>query len=106
MRPEAMVQVKLQQLTEGQDEIGQPVTTWADVATIGADIRHLSGIESVKAGSETSTVKASIRILYRVGVTAGMRIVRGTTAYNITAVLPDVGKKRHVDLVCEVINGQ
>lgn len=98
--------VTIQHLTSDQDEIGQPVTTWADVATVWADIRHISGIEAVKADATASTVRASIRIRYRTDVNAGMRVLHGSTVYNITAVLPDVAKKQYVDLVCEVINGQ
>lgn len=98
--------VTIQHLTADQDEIGQPDTTWADVATVWADIRHISGIEAVKADSTASTVKASIRIRYRTGINAGMRLLHGSTVYNIIAVLPDVAKKQHIDLVCEVINGQ
>lgn len=98
--------VTIQQIGTTQDEIGQTVTGWEDVATVSADIRYLNGIERLKADSSTSLAKASIRIRYREGINAGMRIVHGTTAYNIAAVLPDVGKKQHVDLVCEVINGQ
>jgi SPP1 family predicted phage head-tail adaptor len=97
--------VKLQQLTSGQDEIGQPVQTWSDVATVWADIRHLSGLEVVKADSPASVVKASIRIRYRTGINAGMRVLHGATAYNITAVLPDEAKKQYTDLACEVVNG-
>lgn len=97
--------VTIQQLTEGQDEIGQPVTTWADVASVYADIRHQNGLEAIKGDAPTSIVKASIRIRYRDDVTAGMRVLHGSTAYNITAVLPDAAKKAHVDLACEVGNG-
>lgn len=95
--------VTIQQLTAGQDEIGQPVTTWSDVATAWANIRHISGIEAVRADSFASIVKVSIRIRYRVGINAGMRILHDSTAYNITAVLPDEGKKQYADLVCEVV---
>lgn len=94
--------VTLQQQSEEFDELGQPLTTWTDVATIWADIRNMGGIESIKADATASVVKSSIRIRYRTGVTAGMRVLHGSTAYNITAVLPDVSGKRFVDLVCEV----
>lgn len=94
--------VTIQQQTAGQDEIGQPMT-WADVATLWADIRHLSGMEAAKAGTVASTVKASIRFRYRVGINAGMRVLHGSTIYNIAAVMPDAAKKAYVDLVCEIV---
>ena len=95
--------VTLQALVEGQDEIGQPVTAWADLATVWADIRHQSGSEAIKANAETSIVKASIRIRRRTDVTAAMRVVHGATVYEIKAVLPDEQSRDKMDLVCEVV---
>lgn len=95
--------VTLQQPSTATDELGQPIPGWTDVATLWADIRLKSGLESIKAGSPVSTVQASIRIRYRAGINAGMRIVHNLTAYNITAVQPDVGGREFVDLVAEVV---
>ena len=85
------------------DEIGQPIPGWTDVATLWADIRMKSGLESIKAGAPVSVVQASIRVRYRAGITAGMRVVHNLQAYNIVAVLPDVGAREYIDLVCEVV---
>ena len=87
-----------------QDELGQPNPGWTDVATVWADIRMKSGLESIKAGAPVSVVQASIRVRYRAGITAGMRVVHNLQAFNIVAVLPDVGGREYVDLVCEVVN--
>ena len=87
-----------------QDELGQPIPGWTDVATLWADIRMKSGLESIKAGAPVSVVQASIRVRYRAGITAGMRIVHNLQAFNITAVLPDVGGREYVDLVAEVVS--
>jgi SPP1 family predicted phage head-tail adaptor len=62
-----------------------------------------SGLEAIKAGASVSVVQASIRVRYRAGITAGMRIVHNLQAYNITAVMPDVGGREYVDLVAEVV---
>lgn len=97
-------QVKIQQLTQIKDEIGQPINEWQDVATVWANIRHMSGTEAIKADAPTSTVRASIRIRYRAGIDAGMRVLHGSTAYDIQAVLPDEIGRRHIDLVCEVVS--
>lgn len=86
------------------DELGQPIPGWTDVATVWADIRMKSGLESIKAGAPVSTVQASIRIRYRAGVNAGMRVVHNLVAYEIKAVLPDVGGREYVDLVAEVVS--
>lgn len=96
--------VKIQQTGAAQDAEGELSNGWVDVATVWADIRHQSGLETLKGGAETSVVRASIRIRYREGITGGMRVLHGATAYNIKAVLPDLARKEHVDLVCEVVS--
>lgn len=96
--------VTLQAPGTTQDELGQPIPGWTDVATLWADIRMKSGLESIKAGAPVSVVQASIRVRYRAGITAGMRVVHNLQAFNITAVLPDVGGREYVDLVCELVN--
>ena len=87
-----------------QDAAGQPVNTWTEVATVWADIRNKNGLEAIKADAPTSTVTASVRIRYRTDINAGMRGTYDGAVYNILAVLPDLEKKRHTDLVCEVVS--
>lgn len=94
--------ITIKERAAGQDAIGQPVETWVDIATVWASILHQKGIEAIKSGANTSIVHASLRIRYRVGVTAAMRAHHGATVYQIKAVLPH--GKEHIDLVCEVIN--
>lgn len=95
--------VVIQAQSSGQDDWGQPIDTWAPVATVWADIRHQSGLETIKADSPASVVKASVRIRYRTGLNAGMRVVHGATTYNILAIMPDEAKKQYLDLACEVV---
>ena len=85
------------------DEIGQPIPGWTDVATVWGDIRMKSGLESIKAGASVSVVQASVRIRYRSGVNAGMRLVHNLVAYDIKAVMPDIGGREYLDLVCEAV---
>ena len=85
------------------DPLGQPIPGWTDVATVWADIRMKSGLESIKAGASVSVVQASVRIRYRSGVNAGMRLVHNLVAYDIKAVMPDIGGREYLDLVCEVV---
>lgn len=95
--------IVVQQLAAGVDAIGQPVQTWTTFGTVWANIRNQTGAEAIRSGSETSTVKASIRIRKRAGIDAGMRVLHGSKVYEIKAVLPDLD---HTDLVCEVMNAQ
>jgi SPP1 family predicted phage head-tail adaptor len=45
-------QITIMQPAAGQDAIGQPVTTWVGLATVWANVRHLNGVETIKAGAE------------------------------------------------------
>lgn len=94
----------IQQPGTAQDELGQPIPGWTDLATVWADIRHRSGLEAIKAGAPVSTVQASIRIRYRSDVTAGMRVVHNLVPYDIKAVMEDVAGREFVDLACERVS--
>lgn len=92
--------INIERHNAGFDDLGQPVDTWELVAAVWADIKHLSGLSTIKSGADVSIVQASIRIRYRTGLDAGMRVVHGADIYDIRAVLPD-GGKQFVDLVCQ-----
>jgi SPP1 family predicted phage head-tail adaptor len=96
--------ITIQKPSEGQDSVGQPLTTWDAFDNEWADIRHVSGLEAVKADATASVVKASIRIRYREDLNSGMRVLHGSTVYDIRAALPDLAGKRYVDLVCEAVS--
>lgn len=95
--------VTIQVRQAGQDAIGQPVTGWLALATVWADVRHGNGLEAVKAGAPVSVVKASIRIRRRADVTSAMRVLVGSTAYEVEAVIQDEVKREFTDLVCKVV---
>lgn len=92
--------ITIEQLTAGQDALGQPVQTWTAVATVRAEIRDLSGREFLAAQAGQSGVVAKIRIRYRSDVTAAMRAVAGTKIYNIQAALDISGARRELTLMC------
>lgn len=95
--------VALQAPSTDTDDYGQPLSTWTTIAEPMVDIKFLSGVESIKAGAASSVAKASIRMWYRTDVTAGMRVIHGLTVYNVVAVLPDMARRLHLDLVCEAV---
>ena len=95
---------QLQSPSQSVDELGQPIPGWTDVATVWGDVRLRSGLESVKAGAVVSTVQASVRIRYRSGVNAGMRVLVDSVPYEVVAVQPDVGGREYVDLVCQIVD--
>ena len=92
--------VTIKQRVTGQDAAGQPVQTLETVASVWATIRNTSGLESIKAGADTSIVQASIRMRKRSDLNAGMEVHHGATVYQIKAVLPNF---EWLDLVCQVV---
>jgi SPP1 family predicted phage head-tail adaptor len=95
--------VTIQMPSTVQDETGQMLTGWTDLAPVWASIQHVSGLSAIRSGMDTSSVKASIRIRHRAGINAGMRILHGDTVYNIEAVMPAQGRA-HLDIIASVKN--
>lgn len=96
-------QIHIQRKTGGQDGWGTPLPeAWESITAkpIWANVKYLSGSESIKAGADVSVVRASVRIRWRAGIDAGMRVVHGADTLDIEAVLPGAGRQ-HVDLVCK-----
>lgn len=97
--------IVLQQPSTEQDSTGQPLATWTDFALLWANIKHQSGISAIRAGMDSSTVKASIRIRHTTGIHAGMRVLHDGTYYNILSVVPHADKK-YTDLISSATNAQ
>lgn len=79
---------------------GAPDEDWTDVATVNAAIEPLRGREFLEAQAVQSEVAVRIRIRYRADVTAGMRAVRGSTIYDIAAVLNMGERNVELHLMC------
>ena len=77
----------LQQPGTTTDALGQPIPGWTDVATVWASIVDVSGREYVAAGGLQNSAQTKITIRYRSGIVPSMRVVHGSDAYNVEAVL-------------------
>jgi SPP1 family predicted phage head-tail adaptor len=99
--------VTVQYLEAGQDQAGQPVDTWAEFATVWASIEDLTGREFQAAQATQNGTSTRIRIRYREGIEAQMRVVQGAHVYDIQAVLDRDGRKTELQLMCRrgVSNG-
>jgi SPP1 family predicted phage head-tail adaptor len=86
--------------TSAPDAAGQPVETWAVLKPVWANVLYPSGIESVRAGAEASTLRASVRIRYRRNITTAMRVRLREGDFEIKAALPKGNE--WLDLVCEL----
>lgn len=93
--------VTLSGLTGGTDALGQPLQYWADFAIVWADVRFASGIETIKAGRESSTSRASVRIRRRSGITRQMRSRIDGVEYDIVDIVPSADRA-WLTLICEV----
>lgn len=99
--------VTFQRKTLTTDDWGQPIESWADVATVWANVRTISGVGFVNnefqaGGSEVSRTTASIRIRKRNDITHDMRVLVGSSIYDIRAVLPDEEGDEYMDLACSI----
>ena len=91
-----------------RDSWGQATPVWVDVATVWAHIlfptgRSLANRELVAGGAEVSSSIASVRIRWRTGIDAKMRLLIGGVPYDIVNVIPDERDHRFMDLV--VVSG-
>lgn len=93
---------RLQSPPTAQDDIGQPTGDWTDVATIWANARSLTGLETIRGGAETGIAKVSLRIRSRSGLTTGWRLVAGSVVYQFKSVPVYIRSQPFMDIVCEV----
>lgn len=93
--------VTLLQRQAGSDSLGQPSTTWQSLDFLWAEVRFVSGIETIKAGRESSTSRASVRIRNMSGIVRQMRAQLGGVDYEIVDIIPDP-KRAYLTLICEV----
>ena len=91
--------VRFEQQVAGIDAHGMPTGSWAEVCTVWGDARLLTGLQAAQAGTQGSSASGSVRIRWRTGLTPAMRAVIAGQAYDIQAVLPDLQRRQHVDIL-------
>lgn len=96
--------ITLQQQTEEQDASGQLLDNWADIATVWAAIEPLSGREFFAAQQVNSEVTTKIRIRYRDGIKAYMRIKYGERIFDIQSVIDPKEQHKELVLMCREVN--
>lgn len=79
--------ITIQARATGQDEYGEPLTGWADVATVWARIDDLTGKQYLAAQAAQNAVQTRITIRYRPGMLPTMRVLHGADVFDIEAVL-------------------
>lgn len=95
--------ITLQEFSSSEDDWGQPIEGWRDVAKVWANVRFLNGKEYISADRETQQSTASVRIRRR-QVNQSMRVIFDGVTYDITAVLPGPNRE-YVDLAVKAGDG-
>lgn len=99
-------QIVIQQKVAGspqQNAAGEPDVTWTNVFDnpIWASIDPVTGKEPFLAQEHLSVVSHKVRIRYRAGITAAMRISFRSQYYDIKAVLNWGTRDKELLLLCE-----
>jgi SPP1 family predicted phage head-tail adaptor len=92
--------VALQQRASGVDALGQESSTWQDVATVWAQVQPLRGREFFAAGQTQAETSMRVRIRWRAGITAAMRVVWKSQPLDIVAVIDVDGAGEQLELMC------
>ena len=95
--------ITLQECVSGQNEAGQPIQEWHDVATVWAAIEPLRGREYWAAAQVQSEVTTRIRIRYRSGIRPDMRVLYGGRVFNVTAVIDPEERHHELQLMCKEV---
>lgn len=93
--------IAIQQFTETQNAIGEPVKTWGTFASVWAAIIPLSGDEFFQSGQRNANVSHRIEIRARSGVNAKHRVAYKNRVFRIEAVLNIDERDREMHLFCE-----
>lgn len=100
-------QVTLQRAVPAGDGQGGTTRTWTDVAATWAAISARGGKEFQTAKQTRATLTDEVRIRYRTGITADMRVVYGTRVLSIAQPPIDVdARHEQLLLLCEEIDGE
>ena len=76
-------------VTTQNQQTGEMVVTWTDVASVWGSMEPLSAREFIAANAEQSEVMGKAVIRYRDDVDATMRIIHRGKTHNILGVLAD-----------------
>lgn len=94
--------VTIQRLVAGSPQVtgsGMPDESWQTYATVYASVEPLNGRELFAAQEHHAEVTTRIRMRYREGVTAKMRITLDGEVYEIRSVLP-FRREGRMELLC------
>lgn len=95
--------VVIQQFSAERDTYGGEADpaddiNWSEFWRCWGDLQPLTGRELQQAGQLQSEITAECRLRYKAGITTEMRLVQGTTVYDIRSVIDAGTLKRELVL--------
>ena len=94
--------ITIQQLAEAENDMGDIVQVWTDFAIVWASVEPLSGREYLSAQQVTSETSGRIRMRYKAGVMATMRVLFGGRIYRILSVINPEERNIEFELMTKV----
>lgn len=92
--------VVIQEKVVTRNDFNEEVITWDEVATVWASVEDLSGREFLERRREGAEVTTRIRIRYRSGLHAAMRVTWDGRTFNIEGIADPTGRKRELVVMC------
>ena len=92
--------ISVERFTRTEDELGQPIESWAPLFTCWAAVEPLVGREYLAAQAAVSEVTARIRMRFRPWMTAQDRVIHNGTTYNIVSLIDVRSDHRELVLMC------
>ena len=96
--------VTVERYTSTQDELGQPIESWAPLFTCWAAVEPLTGREYLAAQAAVSEVTAKIRMRFRPWMTAQDRVIHNGITYGIQSVIDVRSEHRELHLMCKALS--
>lgn len=94
--------IRLQRSTATLNDAGTPAETWADVATLRAELVQLGAVERVRAYGAAEELGVVFRTRFVAGVTNADRVVFDGRVYNLREVTV-IGRNRGLELRAEAL---
>lgn len=95
--------ITIQAPIERENDYGERAVTWIDFASVGADIRPLSGRELVMAQQIESLVTTSIQMRFYPGLNPKMRIVYAGRIFEIASIINILERNRELNILCHEV---
>jgi SPP1 family predicted phage head-tail adaptor len=90
--------ITIERPAAAQNGFGEDVPSWAEVATVWASKRDLTGAEYFRAASINAEITTRFRLRYLAGLTADMRIVIGSEIY-VIASIAELGRREGLEIM-------